>query len=50
MSQLEELKGLQRAILAMGLAMDDIINQMSQMEEGSGMEMTGHGVYKQWRK
>ena len=33
-SQLEELKG--RAVGVMGSVMDDIINQMSWMEEGSG--------------
>ena len=34
-SQLEEMKGLQRAIAVMGSVMDDIVKQMSQMEEGS---------------
>ena len=34
-SQLEELKGLQQAVVAMGLVMDDIIEWMSRMEEGS---------------
>ena len=35
-SQLEEMKGLQRAVAAMGSAMDDIVEWMSWMEEGSG--------------
>ena len=35
-SQLKELKGLQQAILAMGSAMDDIVDWMSWMKEGSG--------------
>ena len=34
-SQLEEMKGLQQAIVAMGSVMDDIVEQMSWMEEGS---------------
>ena len=34
-SQLDEMKGLQRAIAAMGSAMDDIVERMSRMEEGS---------------
>ena len=34
-SQLEEMKGLQQAIVAMGSAMDDIVERMSWMEEGS---------------
>ena len=34
-SQLEEMKGLQQAFAGMGLAMDDIVEQMSRMEEGS---------------
>ena len=34
-SQLEELKNLQRAVTVIGLAMDDIIEWMSRMEEGS---------------
>ena len=34
-SQLKEMKGLQQAIVAMGSAMDDIVEQMSWMEEGS---------------
>ena len=34
-SQLEELKSLRRAVAAMGSAMDDIVERMSRMEEGS---------------
>ena len=34
-SQLEELKGLRKAVVVMGSAMDDIIERMSQREEGS---------------
>ena len=34
-SQLKELKELRRAARGMGSAMDDIVDQMSQMEEGS---------------
>ena len=34
-SQLEELKNLWRAVAAMGSAMDDIVEWMSWMEEGS---------------
>ena len=34
-SQLEEMKGLRRAVAAMGSAMDDIVEWMSRMEEGS---------------
>ena len=34
-SQLEELKSFRRAVVAMGSAMDDIVEQMSRMEEGS---------------
>ena len=34
-SQLEEMKGLRRVIAVMGSAMDDIVERMSRMEEGS---------------
>ena len=34
-SQLEEMKGLQRAVAVMGSVMDDIVERMSRMEEGS---------------
>ena len=34
-SQLDEMKGLRRAVAAMGSAMDDIVERMSRMEEGS---------------
>ena len=34
-SQLDEMKGLRRAVVAMGSAMDNIVEQISWMEEGS---------------
>ena len=34
-SQLEELKNFWQAVAAMGSAMDNIVEQMSRMEEGS---------------
>ena len=34
-SQLDEMKGLRRAVAAMGSAMDDIVKRISWMEEGS---------------
>ena len=46
-SQLEELKELRRAIRAMGLAMDNTIDRMSQMEEGSGNG--NDGAWSIWR-
>ena len=49
-SQLEELKGLRRAVAAMGSVMDDIVKRMSRMEEGSRSGNEGHGVYRRWEK
>ena len=36
LKSLEELKGLQWAIMAMGSAMDNIVDWVSQIGEGSG--------------
>ena len=36
MKQLEETKGLQQVVSAIGFAMDKLMKQMSWMEEGSG--------------